>query len=153
MNLATLCILLRQNKVCLGMKKRGFGKGKYNGFGGKLRDQESVQEAAKRELREEISVEAQDIEKVAEMTYRFTNEPSWNQQVHVFFVREWDGEPVEGEEMTAEWFSLDKLPLDKMWDNDKHWLPRVLNGEKIKGWVVHDEKNTVSIDMRAVKEF
>ena len=37
-----------QRRILLGMKKRGFGAGKWNGFGGKLEPGESVQEAAKR---------------------------------------------------------------------------------------------------------
>lgn len=32
----TLCLLKRDNKILLAMKKRGFGKGKYNGIGGKI---------------------------------------------------------------------------------------------------------------------
>jgi 8-oxo-dGTP pyrophosphatase MutT (NUDIX family) len=35
------------------MKKRGFGAGKFNGFGGKVEPQESILEGAIREFREE----------------------------------------------------------------------------------------------------
>jgi 8-oxo-dGTP pyrophosphatase MutT (NUDIX family) len=34
------------NRVLLGMKKRGFGKNWYNGFGGKVEKNESIFEAA-----------------------------------------------------------------------------------------------------------
>ncbi|CAN0505072.1 unnamed protein product, partial [Ectocarpus sp. 12 AP-2014] len=33
-------------EILLGMKKRGFGEGKWNGFGGKVESGESVEEAA-----------------------------------------------------------------------------------------------------------
>jgi hypothetical protein len=33
----TLCIPIKNNKVLLGMKKRGFGVGRWNGFGGEDR--------------------------------------------------------------------------------------------------------------------
>jgi 8-oxo-dGTP diphosphatase / 2-hydroxy-dATP diphosphatase len=36
------------NKILLGLKKRGFGKGKWNGFGGKLEKDENIIECAKR---------------------------------------------------------------------------------------------------------
>ncbi len=44
-----------QGRILLGMKKRGFGEGKWNGFGGKVnlidgRYQETIEEAAMREL-------------------------------------------------------------------------------------------------------
>jgi len=50
--LFTLCIVLKRNEILLGMKKRGFGKGKWNGFGGKVLRGETIEKAAKRELRE-----------------------------------------------------------------------------------------------------
>ena len=40
-------------RVLLGMKKRGFGVGKWNGFGGKLHANETMVECAARELHEE----------------------------------------------------------------------------------------------------
>jgi len=53
---ATLCFLFRDEPypgILLGYKKRGFGLGKYGGFGGKLKDGETLAWAASRELREE----------------------------------------------------------------------------------------------------
>ena len=52
----TLCFVRKDDKILLGMKKRGFGKGKYNGFGGKKEDNETIHDAAIRELREESGI-------------------------------------------------------------------------------------------------
>lgn len=38
----TLCILFDKDRVLLAMKKRGFGVGKWNGAGGKLKDGETI---------------------------------------------------------------------------------------------------------------
>jgi len=38
------------------MKKRGFGVGKWNGYGGKLDEGESIEQCAIRELEEECSI-------------------------------------------------------------------------------------------------
>lgn len=38
------------------MKKRGFGVGKWNGYGGKLDEGESIERCAIRELEEECSI-------------------------------------------------------------------------------------------------
>lgn len=35
----------------MGQKKRGFGEGYYNGFGGKVEQSETILDAAKREAR------------------------------------------------------------------------------------------------------
>lgn len=64
-NNRTLCFLLDGDKVLLGLKKKGFGQGKWLGIGGKVEEGESVEEAAKREVKEEIGVTLRDMEKIA----------------------------------------------------------------------------------------
>ena len=56
--LLTLVFVLKPGHVLLGMKKRGFGVGKWNGFGGKRDGSETMRECARRELLEETSLEA-----------------------------------------------------------------------------------------------
>ena len=63
MKIVTLCLLISDGQVLLGMKKKSFGAGKWNGFGGKVEEGETVEAAAIREMEEEsgilISPEAQ----------------------------------------------------------------------------------------------
>lgn len=131
MKIATLCFLVKDGKVLLGMKKRGFGQGKYNGFGGKVVDGESIEQAALRELAEEAGVRATRYAKMAELDFRFSQKSEWDQVVHVFLVAAWEGEPRESEEMTAEWFAHSEIPYGKMWVDDKHWLPHVIEGKNV----------------------
>ena len=44
----TLAFIQKEDKVLLGLKKRGFGEGKWNGFGGKPHEGETITEAAVR---------------------------------------------------------------------------------------------------------
>lgn len=46
--LYTLALIQSNGNILLGMKKRGFGVGRWNGFGGKVHSDETVLEAAKR---------------------------------------------------------------------------------------------------------
>ena len=46
--LLTLLFVLKPGKVLLGYKKRGFGEGRWNGFGGKVQRDETIEEAAVR---------------------------------------------------------------------------------------------------------
>lgn len=49
--LLTLLFVLRSNptlQVLLGYKKRGFAEGRWNGFGGKVQPNESIEDAAVR---------------------------------------------------------------------------------------------------------
>eukprot|EP00729_Bicosta_minor_P028396 gene28396-12164_t len=55
-------ILLREletSRILLGMKKRGFGAGKWNGFGGKVEVGETIVEGAVREMQEESGLVVQ----------------------------------------------------------------------------------------------
>ena len=44
----TLVSVLKDDEILLGLKKRGFGVGWWNGFGGKINNGETIEEAAKR---------------------------------------------------------------------------------------------------------
>ena len=142
---ATLCFLVKESEkeILLGMKKRGFGQGKYNGFGGKIGDNETREKAAVRELYEEtgVKVEPQHLTKAAELNFVFLGKPEWNQTVYVFLAKEWTGMPTESEEMTAAWMKYQDIPYQQMWKDDVYWLPRVLQGLKLNGKFVFKEDN------------
>ena len=139
MNQATLCLLIKEDKILLAMKKRGFGAGKWNGVGGKVNDGEKIIDAAIRETKEEIGVNigkslpaGRQAEKVGIMHFRFPYKSVWDQDVHLFLVKEWQGEPKESDEMAPKWFKFNEIPYNQMWDDDKFWLPHILKGEKIE---------------------
>lgn len=135
---ATLVFLVKKSEgtireICLAMKKRGFGKGRWNGVGGKVDgERETVEDAARRETREEIGVEIGDLDKVAELSFYFPHNKVWDQMVHVYLVETWSGEPVESEEMNPQWFSVGKLPFHDMWPDDPFWLSEVIVGNKVR---------------------
>jgi len=136
---ATIVFLVKGDEILLAMKKRGFGKGKWNGAGGKKNEDESIEEAARRELMEEVGVKAKDVEKVGEIDFYFDNKPEWSQKVIVFLAKEWEGEPIESEEMAPKWFKFNEIPYDQMWDDDRDWLPLVLDGKIIEAGYLFDE--------------
>jgi 8-oxo-dGTP diphosphatase len=139
----TLCFLIRKNEILLGMKKTGFGQGKYNGFGGKIKEGESVLQATVRELEEEsgIQVEEVQLEHVGILDFIFPASPQLRHDVHIFLAHAWRGEPLETEEMKPQWFLHSAIPYDQMWQDDIFWLPKVLTGKRIKGTVVFAENN------------
>lgn len=44
--LYSLVFLRSETEILLGLKKRGFGKGKWNGFGGKIEPGETIMQGA-----------------------------------------------------------------------------------------------------------
>lgn len=137
----TLCLLIKEDKVLLAMKKRGWGVGKWNGVGGKLNPGETLEQASIRETEEEIGVTPLDLTRVATLNFFFPKAPedkNWNQQVCVFLVTKWQGEPEESEEMKPEWFPKNNIPLEEMWDADTHWMSAVLEGKLLKAKFIYD---------------
>jgi len=139
MRQTTLCILVKENEadreILLAMKKRGFGQGKWNGTGGKIdleKGDRNIFDTAVRETQEEIGIKVRKMDRVAVLNFRFPYQKKWDQDVHVFLVRDWEGKPAESEEMLPKWFKEKEIPFDKMWDDDKHWLPLVLEGKRLK---------------------
>jgi 8-oxo-dGTP diphosphatase len=133
-----LCLLTRigddgEQQVLLGQKKTGLGTGKTVGLGGHVEDGETPGEAAAREAKEEagISVDSATLTEVAFITFLFPACPQWDMTVNVFTSSEWAGEAMETPEISPQWFPASALPLDRMWDDARHWLPRVLVGERI----------------------
>lgn len=122
----------REGELLLGMKKRGFAAGRYNGFGGKVAEGETVEEAARRELKEEAGITATQMTLVGELAFSFASgsEPLL---VYIYRVPAWRGEPVETEEMCPEWFNITQIPYERMWSDDIYWLPTLLAGQSFVG--------------------
>ncbi len=144
----TLLFLVKRSggtisEICLAMKKRGFGVGRLNGVGGKLEPGETIEAAAKREALEEIGVAVGNLDKVAELSFYFSHNPSWDQKVHVYLCEEWKGEPTESEEMNPAWHALHAIPFDAMWPDDKFWLPSVLEGKRVVGSFTFGENDII----------
>lgn len=137
----TICIVHKDNRILLGMKKRGFGAGKWNGFGGKVHKNETVTRAAKRELQEECGIIAKKLTRIGTLNFEFEN----GDPIKTFLYKavEFTGKPTETEEMKPKWFSVNKIPFQKMWDDDKHWMPLFLKDKKFKGKFCFDENNKV----------
>ncbi|XP_049950369.1 oxidized purine nucleoside triphosphate hydrolase-like isoform X1 [Schistocerca serialis cubense] len=99
--LLTLVIVQRDREILLGLKKRGFGKGKWNGFGGKVEPGETIQCAAARELQEESGLTAIDLEHVGVIEFEFVGDMTIL-EVHVFKTHKWSGNVSESDVLHEE---------------------------------------------------
>lgn len=130
--LLTLCVVAEPGRVLLGMKKRGFGAGKWNGFGGKVAEGELIEDAAKREVVEECGLTVESMVPAGILEFTFEGQDGIL-EVHLFRVDRWHGDVVESEEMRPQWFTTEEIPYNEMWADDKFWLPAFLEGKTCNG--------------------
>jgi 8-oxo-dGTP diphosphatase len=139
---ANLCFIVKDGRVLLIRKKRGLGAGKINGPGGKLEPGETALDAAIREVREEIGVTPLRLEDRGELHFQFTD--GYSLHCAVFVARDLEGDPIETDEAAPFWVPVDAVPFDAMWEDDRYWLPQVLDGQQFRGWFVFDGEKMMS---------
>ena len=131
--IVTLCLIEKDSQVLLGMKKRGFGAGHFNGFGGKVEEHETIEGATARELFEESGLTALSLKKIGQLMFAFRDESDLELEMHIFKTEDFIGIPVESEEMRPQWFDKDDIPFEQMWSSDAAWFPLFLAGQKFTG--------------------
>ena len=148
----TLTLITKDDHVLLGMKKRGFGEGKWNGFGGKVEENETIEEAACRETHEECGVAVSKLEKMGVIDFEFENAPGDILEVHVFRADTFSGTPCETEEMKPQWFHTNNIPFSDMWPDDVHWFPYLFDRKLFKGYFLFnsDENEIITHQLALV---
>jgi 8-oxo-dGTP diphosphatase len=144
MKQTTLCFVFdwKSNALLMIEKKRGQGAGKWNVPGGKIQKGESAESTAARETLEETGILPSRLSHRGTLEFYFPKSKSWDNICQVFVSEHFTGNLIpESEECYAHWISLDKIPYEKMWDDDRHWLPELLKGKQLHRTYIFDEKD------------
>ncbi|NNF17705.1 MAG: 8-oxo-dGTP diphosphatase [Gammaproteobacteria bacterium] len=134
---ATLLFVLNGDEILLIRKKRGLGAGKVNGPGGRLEPGETPVQCAIRETREELGVIAHQPRLCGRHRFQFVS--GYALQVFVYSSRAFTGTAIETDEAIPLWTPVDAIPYDQMWEDDRIWLPRLLDGELFDGRYLFDD--------------
>lgn len=140
--------------MCLGVRKKvssGLGENLIAGIGGKIGDSLEIQneppdDAMDRETNEEIGVIVVEKREMGRVRFIFSHKPpdsKWNQDVRVYFITKWQGEPSETESTKPEWFELGDLPWGRMWTDNQYWLPKVLSGQQVDAIFLFSDDNKI----------
>lgn len=140
--ITTLCLVYKHPKLLLGLKKRGFGEGRWNGYGGKIEGNETLEENVIREMQEECGLTPMKFEKRGVMYFEF-KEGSDIIEVNLFEIKDYLGEPIETDEMKPKWFDVEDLPWNEMWSDDPIWYPLFLEGKKFEANFLFDGQEKV----------
>ena len=132
----TLLFVVRHRQILLIHKKRGLGAGNLNGPGGRLDPDESPLSGALREVREELCIDAIDPSLIGELQFQFID--GYSIHVFVFIAEEFTGVPTETDEAVPMWTPIDHIPYDSMWEDDRYWLPLLLDRRPFSGRFIFD---------------
>ena len=133
---ATLLFVIRDGQVLLIHKKKGLGAGKINGPGGRLDPGETPRQAAIREVQEELLVTPTGVREAGELMFQFVD--GFSIHGYVFTATDCDGEPQETGEAIPLWTPLGQIPFDRMWEDDRVWIPLMLAGRAFTGRFLFD---------------
>jgi 8-oxo-dGTP diphosphatase len=131
---ATLCYVHSRGRVLLLRKARGlFGGGKWNAPGGKMQSSELPEKAAVRETREETGLRVNNLHFRGILNFYLGDSRDLDQTVFVFFSDKFAGKLRGGREGELKWCPIDQMPYDEMWEDDRIWLPLLLEGKSFVG--------------------
>lgn len=150
---ATLCYVIQNGKVLLQKKAPGrFGGGKWNAPGGKIKMFETPEKAAVREMQEETGLAVKNPQNLGMLT--FIEEKGKVFSVYVFRSNEFTGTVSANEEGNLQWFPLERIPYDEMWEDDRIWLPRLLKGKPFRGTFLFSKgfKKMIKHEIEDLKE-
>lgn len=128
---AVLCFIIANGQVLLIHKLRGLGKGKINGPGGRLESGETPFEAAVRETQEEVGLTPATLRHAGELSFVFMD--GYSLDCSVITADTYEGSPVETAEAIPFWCRLDQIPYQSMWEDDRLWIPRMLEKTHFRG--------------------
>ena len=131
-----LCFIQKERELLLIYKKRGLGGGKISAPGGKIEPGETPLQAVFRETWEEVGLVPHAPKAGGELSFQFAD--GYRLHCTVFLANGCDGTPIETAEARPFWNSLDTLPYDKMWSDDRDWLPMLLECRPFRGFYVFD---------------
>jgi 8-oxo-dGTP diphosphatase len=143
---ATLVFVFEGDEILLINKKTGLGKGKVNAPGGKVDPGESPEECAVRECREELGITVSNLEYCGQHRFQFVD--GYSIHVWVYRTQIYQGEPVETREARPLWVRQDRIPYDRMWEDDYLWLPMLIRGERFQTRWIFDGDRMVDYDIQ-----
>jgi 8-oxo-dGTP diphosphatase len=131
---ATLLFVIRGGRILLIDKKTGLGAGKINGPGGRIEPGEAPMDAAVREVEEELCVTPTGVRWCGELLFQFTD--GYSMRGFVYTASDFTGEPRETGEAAPLWTPVDEIPYDRMWEDDRLWVPLMLAGKTFRGFFI-----------------
>ncbi len=94
---------------------------------------EIPEKGAAREMREETGLRVSGLRFRGILNFYLGDSKTLDQTVFLFTCRRSTGRMRRSREGELRWFRTDALPYDEMWQDDRVWLPLMLEGKSFVG--------------------
>ena len=89
--------------------------------------------AATREMYEETGLRVSGVHFQGVLNFYLGDSKELDQTVFLFVCRKFSGKMRQSSEGELGWFSVDAIPYQEMWEDDRVWLPLLLDGKGFVG--------------------
>ena len=131
MKLTTICYIEKDEKYLMlhrTKKKNDMNAGKWVGIGGKFEENETPEECAEREVKEETGLTLKSYKLRGIVTY-ISNQYE-TEYMYVFTSNDFEGELIECDEGDLEWIPINEIFKLNMWEGDPIFLKELRENDK-----------------------
>lgn len=127
-------LMLLRNK-----KQNDLNEGKWIGVGGKLEPNETPEQCALREIREETGLTALDL--TARGVVHFDSDAWGSEIMHLYTVTRFEGQLTDCDEGELRWIDKSEIFDLHLWDGDRVFLQYLIDGAPYFDMTLHYDKN------------
>lgn len=123
----SVCCYLKKDECYLllfrNKKKNDYNKNKWIGVGGHLEKDETPDQAAIREIKEETGLDVHSLECAGEVVFIYDN---YQELMYIYEINDFSGSLIECDEGELKWIPIKDIYEYPMWDGDKAFLPLLI---------------------------
>ena len=146
MKLTTLCYIEKNGRYLMllrNKKKNDCNEGKWVGIGGKFRENETPDECLLREVKEETGVVLTEYHFYG--IIRFVSDRWEDEAMYLYSASGYDGEiDYDCDEGELRWIDKEDVMKLNLWEGDRLFLVRMLNGEERFNMTLRYEGETLA---------
>lgn len=130
MERTVLCYIKKENQYLMlhrNKKKKDINKDKWVGIGGHIEENETIEEALLREVKEETGLTLVSYDKRGYI--KFIND-DYEEEMFLFSSNEFEGEIIDCLEGELSWIDEDEIFNLNLWEGDRYFLKPLINNEE-----------------------
>lgn len=136
-------LMLYRNK-----KENDINFGKYIGVGGKLKENETIEECAIREVKEETGLTVNALKQMGDVLFLY---PDNEEMITIYTCSDYEGTLIDCDEGTLQFVKQDSILNLDLWEGDKIFLRKLMMNESFHLTLQYDNNgNLLEVTERAI---